>query len=200
MENTVFSDILKEDLLKDLMDNIESQEMEDVNITEEDIIDKKAILNLDQAYFYIKQLKTIREQITTTEELGKAEIEKFTFKISNWVRSQTSSLKFLEDTYSELLRDYASRNSNGKTIKTPYGNLCFRKQPDKYEYDEESIIEFLKSSEEFKDYLNYQEPKIDKSALKKNLEVNYAEKTVYINNIQIPGITVAKQEPKFEVK
>jgi hypothetical protein len=124
-------------------------------------------------------------------------------RVNQWRQQELDKRQRDIDYISNLLRAFAEeelKNNKGKTksISLPYGSIGFKKQQDKYEYDEEALLAFLKEDKELeKKYVKYK-PSPDKTALKKDGEAKNGK--LYLGDTNVPGVTVTPQEEKFEVK
>lgn len=190
-----------ETLMTEVDDFVSQKEAEKANIKVEDVANNNfQIETKDQADYFIKTIKANRAEIEKVQAVQKQKKEEYCKMIDEWAESITKPLQNNENFLIALLNNYASKqleeNPKTKTIKLPYGKLSFKKQPDKYEYDEVKIKQFLHDNNLI-DFIKTKE-EINKVELKKNVDVKGED--AYLNNTLVPGLTVLKQPDKFEVK
>jgi hypothetical protein len=182
--------------LREFMDEEEVKELE-IDVENESF----GIKTKEQANFYVKKLQEAREQALHINETANAEIERNTGIVNRWREQQLATIEGQLTYLTGMLETYAQselQDSSKKSIKLPHGTLQFRKQQDKFEYDDNALLEFLEANPSLKEkYVQYK-PSAKKAELKKIGEVKNG--TLVVENVALPGITVTKQEAKFEVK
>ena len=105
--------------------------------------------------------------------------------------------------YNRALEDFARReleNSNKKSIKLPSGTISIKKQQPHYNYQDDTILEWLQEycPDLVKTVIPEPKHSIDKKELKKRTVID--EGVLYLNGIEVPGVIVEIREDKFEVK
>lgn len=196
----MFENFNEDDFLADLNQAIKEEEEKalDIDYQEED---NELIKNQAQANYFCKVVAELREEKNKKNELIDQEIqriknhyEQFRLKQNNEIDKK---IEFLE----RCLKSFAIKELEGskkKSIKLPYGTLSFKKQQDKYEYSEELIMDWLKNNSYTK-YINTKTiESVDKKALKK--ESHVCNGYLFIDNNKVDGVTVTKQDDKFEIK
>lgn len=196
----MFENFNEDDFLADLNQAIKEEEEKalDIDYQEED---NELIKNQAQANYFCKVVAELREEKNKKNELIDQEIqriknhyEQFRLKQNNEIDKK---IEFLE----RCLKSFAIKELEGskkKSIKLPYGTLSFKKQQDKYEYSEELIMDWLKNNNYTK-YINTKTiESVDKKALKK--ESHVCNGYLFIDNNKVDGVTVTKQDDKFEIK
>lgn len=188
------------DLLKDLFETIDIMEAEEVQIKIED--ESFKIENRDQANYFLRKINEIVMQQNEIETIAQAQIKAHTERIKAWKEKQLTPLKNSEAFMSGLLKDFAIRelkDSKAKTIKLPHGQIGFSKQQPEYSYDEEKVLEYLKSQGVLKDFIRVKTTEeINKADLKKAGSV--VGNTLVIGDKMIEGVTVTAREDKFVIK
>ena len=103
------------------------------------------IETIDQVNWALRKLSAIETKRTEIEQLAQAEIE----RIQAWKETELKKLQDDAWFFSDLLHDYAFRqrekDPNWKKASTPYGVVKFKKLQPKWRYDDEKLLESLKS-------------------------------------------------------
>ena len=89
------------------------------------------------------------------------------------------------------------QDSKKKSLKLPFGTLSFKKSQPKYIYDDEQVMNFIKSNE-LSQFIRVKE-EINKRDLKSALTIN-EEGIIKLNGMQIEGVTITPGEEMFNVK
>lgn len=189
------SKYLKE--LSDFLDLMEENECQDSN----NIFSDLSIKDDFHADYNIKKIKEIQKDIDAAKAYAAESIKSYTEKVSLWLESYIKQPEASKEFMLDLLRDYAKeklKDSKKKSLKLIEGTIGFKKQQDKFEYNEEELIPFLESNE-LKDFLNEKVTiSVDKRSLKAECSIRDGE--LYYNDIKLSGVTVTSQEDKFEIK
>lgn len=178
---------------KDLEKELFEEEFNELGFDEENL----RILDKEQAEFILKQISKLEEEEAEINEVCDKEINKVTEKVNNFRDKRLKVILSRKAYYSDALEKYAIGQLDGtdkKSIKLPYGTLQFR-TTNKFEYDEDKLMTFLKKNEH-KEFIEIKES-IKKADLKKKIQVN--EDKVTLDDKEIEGITVSK-EKKFSIK
>ncbi|MCX7951038.1 MAG: host-nuclease inhibitor Gam family protein, partial [Clostridiales bacterium] len=153
------------------------------------------VKDIDQANWCLRKISALKKQETELTELRNKEIQ----RIENWhkkeIEKTENSIKFFEG----LLEAYArsERETNPKfKLSTPYGKVAFRKQQPKWNYDDETLLKFLKQAGKT-EFIRIKE-EVNKTELKKKLKVA-GELVVDDNGEIIEGITVEEQPDKVVI-
>lgn len=157
------------------------------------------IKNQDEANIYIKRYKNIVAQMNEIEETSKEALSKYADKVNTWKESCLMPLQRKLQYYETLLQQYAEHQlegSNKKSLKLIEGTIGFRTPPVKFNYNDEEVLYWLKQVNA-SDYLK-ETTTINKEALKKAGAIK--DDKFYINDVEVPGITLTKQDKKFVVK
>ena len=185
------------DFLTSLQEFMDKEEVKALNITSDEGF---KINSREQANYFLKQILDLRQQQSEIFATAEEELERLTSIVNQWKEIETAKLDKRIQYFSELLEDFAYReleNTDKHSIKLPYGSIGFKKQQPLYEYDDKSITESLK--ENFPDLLDeVVQYKFNKSELKKIGTVKDGK--LYINNLEIQGVSVTERDDKFDVK
>lgn len=157
------------------------------------------IRNQDEANIYIKRYKNVIAQMNEIEETSKEALSKYTNKVNAWKESSLMPLQRKLQYYETLLQQYTEHQlegSNKKSLKLIEGTIGFRTPPVKFNYNDEEVLYWLKQVNA-SDYLK-ETTTINKEALKKAGTIK--DDKFYINDVEVPGITLTKQDKKFVVK
>ncbi|PTY93009.1 host-nuclease inhibitor Gam family protein [Heyndrickxia sporothermodurans] len=182
--------------LDDLLSFVEEAEVEELDLTTVD--EGFSIQNMDQANFIAKKVKEVRAEMEEAAETAQAYLESYQEKISNWLEKTQNPLRNQEAYLLRLLENFARtklEGSNKKSLKLIEGTLQFRKQQDKYEYEDNVLLTYAENNlpQFIKTKLS-----VDKTELKKKATVKNGE--LYIDGVLVPGVTVTAQDEKFDVK
>ncbi|WP_027309316.1 host-nuclease inhibitor Gam family protein [Caloramator sp. ALD01] len=153
------------------------------------------VTNIDQANWCLRKISALKKKQIENEQLAKAEIE----RIEKWLKKENeqleNSIKFFEVLLEEYAKEQREKDAKFK-LSTPYGKLSFRKQQPKWNYDEETVLKFLKASGKT-EFIRVKE-EINKAELKKKFKV-VGELVVDENGEIIEGITIEEQPEKVVI-
>lgn len=151
-----------------------------------------------QANWALRKIKQHQEQKEKNTEIAVEEIT----KIEEWLKTVNDSAQDSIDYFQGLLGKYAmeQRESNPdfKSMKLPNGNIGFRKQQPKWNYDDKKLVEYLKENEETELIRVKEEP--NKSAIKKLFIVQDGKVINPGTGEVVEGVEVEERQDKFEVK
>ena len=196
----MFENFNEDDFLADLNQAIKEEEEKalDIDYQEED---NELIKNQAQANYFCKVVAELREEKNKKNELIDQEIQRIKNHYEQFRLKQNNEIDRKIEFLERCLKSLAIKELEGskkKSIKLPYGTLSFKKQQDKYEYSEELIMDWLKNNNYTK-YINTKTiESVDKKALKK--ESHVCNGYLFIDNNKVDGVTVTKQDDKFEIK
>lgn len=182
--------------LADLLSFVEEAEVNEIELDQAK--PGFQIETMEQANYITRKLKELRAEQEQIEETAKRELRRYEDKVNTWKEKTLSPLQNQEQFYMSLLESFARQKlegSNKKSLKLIEGTIGFRKQQDKYEYDDKVLTAYLE--ENHKDLVKYKASP-DKTALKKAGEVKNG--ALYVNGKAVPGVTIISQDEKFEVK
>lgn len=192
-----------EDFIKDLNECISKMEAEElnINVTGNEESDREMIQNPQQANYFCKVVNELREERAKTEELINQELERVQREYEAYKTKEFNRIDGQIQYFSGLLESYATKelqNSKKRSIKLPHGTLSIKKQQDKYDYDEEAIIECLKKNKQDKFIKVQTVETVNKKDLKKEGFSHNGK--LYLDNIEVKGVVITAQPDKFEVK
>lgn len=192
-----------EDFIKDLNESISKMEAEElnINVTGNEESDREIIQNPQQANYFCKVVNELREERAKTEELINQELERVKREYEAYKTKEFNRIDGQIQYFSGLLESYATKelqNSKKRSIKLPHGTLSIKKQQDKYDYDEEAIIECLKKNKQDKFIKVQTVETVNKKDLKKEGFSHNGK--LYLDNIEVKGVVITAQPDKFEVK
>lgn len=192
-----------EDFIKDLNECISKMEAEElnINVTGNEESDREIIQNPQQANYFCKVVNELREERTKTEELINQELERVQREYEAYKTKEFNRIDGQIQYFSGLLESYATKelqNSKKRSIKLPHGTLSIKKQQDKYDYDEDAIIECLKKNKQDKFIKVQTVETVNKKDLKKEGFSHNGK--LYLDNIEVKGVVITAQPDKFEVK
>lgn len=192
-----------EDFIKDLNESISKMEAEElnINVTGNEESDREMIQNPQQANYFCKVVNELREERAKTEELINQELERVKREYEAYKTKEFNRINGQIQYFSGLLESYATKelqNSKKRSIKLPHGTLSIKKQQDKYDYDEEAILECLKKNKQDKFIKVQTVETVNKKDLKKEGFSHNGK--LYLDNIEVKGVVITAQPDKFEVK
>jgi phage host-nuclease inhibitor protein Gam len=146
--------------------------------------------SLEKAEWCLRKLAKLAQEDAEDEAMAQREIE----RIQAWLEARKKPRQQSREFFEEHLRRFHQRlleedPKGNKTVKLPHGTLKARKLPDKWEYDEQAIVEWAKVNARIELIRIKEEP--DKQAIKE-----YVKMTGEV----IPGVTVTRQGIKFDVE
>lgn len=155
------------------------------------------VVNDSQANWALRKIKEHQQEIKWNQEMAQYEIE----KIEEWEEQVNQPLTRSIDYFQGLLAQYAMAKKEAdpefKSLKLPNGNLQFRKQQPKWNYDNKKVVESLKQLG-MTDYIRVKEEPA-KSDIKKVLTVA-GDKVVNENGEVVEGIEIEERDESFSVK
>ena len=186
------------DILDSLFEAITEEEVRDLGIE----IEKEnfAITSDEQANFFLRRLEEVRSEKDKSNNTCNQEIERFTARGNNFRAKETLSLENTERFFCTLLENYARQQLEGskkKSIKLPFGTMSFKKSPRKMVYDDEVLMNFIKSHN-LNDFIRIKE-EINKKDLKSQLKIT-EDGIVTLDDQVVEGITTMPGETTFSVK
>lgn len=192
-----------EDFIKDLNESISKMEAEElnINVTGNEESDREMIQNPQQANYFCKVVNELREERAKTEELINQELERVQREYEAYKTKEFNRIDGQIQYFSGLLESYATKelqNSKKRSIKLPHGTLSIKKQQDKYDYDEDAIIECLKKNKQDKFIKVQTVETVNKKDLKKEGFSHNGK--LYLDNIEVKGVVITAQPDKFEIK
>lgn len=196
-EETLDDERLGLSFLEELRSFMESEEVEELQI---ETSEGFQIMNREQAGFFLRKVEEIRAQVAAIKAEAVSERNRITSQIDRWEQAELNKCQNAEDHLVGLLRTFAEKELEGKTVKTvnlPYGKLSFVKQSDKFEYDDAKLLEHLEKNglEEF----IQRKPSPKKADLKKKGVVKNGK--LIVNGVPVAGVTVTPAGPdNFSVK
>jgi len=199
--------------LKSIWDFLDEQDQEEFSIAEEDR-PKYVINDTIQAENVTRYYKrTIQEIARLQQELDnwKADIQK---KQDEYINKVVAPLEEKARFFEAQLRDFAEKQIAGtkkKSVKLLEGTLQFTKTQDKYEHDDDVILDFINglgAKNKLRSYLKPQPAKLDWKNMKDasvirevTLDDGTKENHIFVNEVEIPAVTVkVNLPPSFKVK
>ncbi len=155
------------------------------------------ITSLEQATWAFRKMAAIDAKKAEIKSLADAERQ----RIADFEQREQSLLDSNRSFFESLLAQYgmSERDKDPKfKAKTPYGSISFRAQADKWEYEEDKLVESLKSAG-MNDLIRIkEEPKKDE--LKKLASVNDDGMVYTPNGEELAGVKVVAQPVKLVIK
>lgn len=153
------------------------------------------IQDLDAANWALRKISAYKKKQAEIKDLADAE----RFRIGSWEKAETESIDrgiaYFEGLLSEYLVEQRKKDSKFK-ISTPYGKVSMRKQQPKWEYDDSTVIQYLKSLG-MKELIRIKE-ELNKVDLKKTVTVE--EGKAIFQGVELPGINIYDQPDRVIVE
>ncbi|MFT9495855.1 host-nuclease inhibitor Gam family protein [Anaerosolibacter sp.] len=180
-----------------MLNQLQVFEIEELkNMTEDESHARFEIKDLDGVNWVFRKIRANMSKKAELEALAKTEIE----RIQSWLAGETKQIDDSVNFFEGLLMEYAikQRAADPKfKCSTPYGKIGFRKQPVKWEYEEEILVENLKKAGLNDLVRTKEEP--NKTEIKKKLKVVNGKAVTEDGEI-IDGITITEQDEKIDIK
>ena len=168
-----------------------------------------SIKSYDEAERAIWYYKKLQLEIADAKLAAEAYVKEAQKMADRYLQRVCSPLEKRSAFVEQRLRNFADeerQRTGKKSLRLINGTLSFSKQQDKYERDEEEILNFCLSAEQdsnLRQFLKPQNPKLDWASLKKASKVETDDngtKRLVFEDIVIPGVQVTAQEEVFKVK
>ncbi|CAN7357817.1 host-nuclease inhibitor Gam family protein [Paenibacillus sp. LjRoot56] len=145
----------------------------------------------------LRKLAAIEAKKLEMSNMIVAEIERLKLFAEKETRGLTESENFFKALITEYAADKRAEDPTYK-IKTPYGKIAYRKQPDKWLYDEDLLVAYLEQND-FQELIRTKKEPV-KTEIKKSFQVG-SNGRVYDNDGQlVEGITVEPQPDVLDIK
>lgn len=184
-------------LLDEMYEGIVEDEAKSLGINVE--AGQYAIIDDNQANFFLKRLEEATKEKNKINDMCDKEINDFSERVNSFRTKQTSSLDSAINFFTQILEKYAQNELDGskkKSIKLPFGTLQFKKSVDKYEYEDDILIKYIKDND--LTGLTRTKVELNKADFKKAIKV--VDNKVFLNDIEIEGVNVTPGEIKFSIK
>lgn len=186
------------DFLKELESFLIEEEAKALEIDVE--ADTLKIQTPSQADFFLGLLNKAQEEVNYINTMCDTKIQQVTDRVNRFREQNIQGLSSQINYYTMLLETYTMEelaDKKKKSMKLTEGTLGIKKQADKVDYDEETVIAYLKANHPEFVRVKIKE-EIDKTNLKKTADsINGA---FIINGQEIEGVTVVPQPDKFYIK
>lgn len=189
------------EFLQELNNAIEEEERKALNINFADTENTQLIQNQSQANYFCKVVHELENEIKAKNELIDKEKARVENHYEQFREKQLAEPKRKLEYLKSCLKTFTIEQLEGsskRSIKLPYGTLSLKRQNDKFEYNEEEVLNWLKENNQLEFVHQKVMESIDKNKLKKEGYIH--EGVLFINNAPVDGIKVTHQEDKFEVK
>lgn len=158
------------------------------------------LTSIDDVNWRLAQIKENQEKIEEIKSHIKEEKEKYIAKLEQYEKQEVTPLEQANEWHMQLLQQFYDENcqfdKNGKpeVLSVINGKIGYRKQQDKYDYDEALIVTELEKA----GIQNYIKKSINKADLKKAI-VKDEQGNAMLGDIKLEGITITKQDSVFKV-
>lgn len=177
------------------INQLQINELDDIQEVQQQ---KFEITDLSSLTWVLRKLAAIEAKKTDVNQVADKEIE----RIEAYRHKELETMQHSETFFHGLINDYAIKrrmeDPKYKKDVTPYGSISYRKQQPKWNYDNDSVIAFLKEND-YSDLLRVKEEPI-KTDIKKRFRVNEDGQVFDENGQAVPGIQVEFMPEKLDVK
>lgn len=175
----------------------ELEEMEGMELNDE-TKERFKIEDTEQLNWAMRKIAALNNKKNGIDELVAKEMERLT----SWREKECESINHSKTFFEGLIMEYAmnerAKDKDFKKASTPYGKVTFKKQLDKWEYQEDKLIESLKSAG-MNDLIRIkEEPRKDE--LKKLAKVNYSGEVYTSEGERLEGVKVVSQPIKIIIE
>lgn len=145
--------------------------------------------SIDKAEWCMRKLAKLAQEDAADESAAQAEIERITAWLEERKAARQSQREFFVEHLTSFHRRVLLQDDKAKTIKLPHGVLKARKLPDKWEYDEKTILKWAKEN-----------GRHEMIRVKEEVIKDAVKRTVKEDGEAIPGVTILPQGIKFDVE
>lgn len=176
----------------------ELEEIETLQTEEqqEELRQRFRIENIDQLNWALRKLAAIKAKENEVRRLADAERQ----RIAEWEQKELAALERDRSFFEGLVQEYAltQREADPKwKASTPYGRVSFRRQPAKWQYDDQKLLEYLKASGRT-EFVRIKE-EVNKADLKRALKVQDGRAIDPETGEIVPGIVIEEQPEKLVI-
>lgn len=188
-----FTDFLEDFLMED-----EAKEL-GITLGEEEaapVIDSPSTAN-----FYLKLMNRIQENIDDVNQICNEEIEKHNKRVETFREDKLRTYTKQYAYYEGLLKNFTEHqlaDSKKKSVSLPFGTLSLKKQPAKWDYNDEELLKWMKKNKP--ELIN---SKVTETVDKKQVKTLVGKDVVgeiEIDGKKVEGVVVTAQPDKFSVK
>lgn len=189
-----FTDFLEEFLMED-----EAKEL-GITLGEEEE-ETPTVDSPSTANFYLKLMNRIQENIDDVNQICDEEIEKHNKRVETFRDEKLRTFTKQYAYYEGLLKNFTEHqlvNSKKKSVNLPFGTLSMKKQPAKWDYNDEELLAWMKKNKP--ELIN---SKVSESVDKKQVKSLVGKDVVgeiEIDGKKVDGVVVTPQPDKFSVK
>lgn len=156
--------------------------------------EKFKIRDLGGANWALRKIAAYKKKQAEIKELAAEE----KFRIECWEQNENEQIErgiaYFESLLGQYLTEQRKEDPKFK-ISTPYGKVSTRKQQPKWEYEDKTVIEYLKSVG-MNELIRIKE-ELNMVDLKKTVTVE--EGKAILQGVELPGITILEQPEKVVV-
>jgi phage host-nuclease inhibitor protein Gam len=154
--------------------------------------------NIDQVNWAFRKIAALKAKQAEVKELADGEMH----RIMKWFETETAKLNDNISFFEGLLTEYAlnqrAADPDFKKASTPYGTVKFRKQPAKWIYDDETLLNSLKTNGLTELIRIKEEP--NKAELKKRLVHGDGIVVDPETGLPIDGVKVEEQSDSVQIE
>ena len=152
-----------------------------------------------KANWALGKIGELKDELESSQKLAEKEID----KVERWLAKEEKRIGNEIDFFEDLLFKYALRLKNKdpkfRTKSLPNGAIKFRKQRDKWVYDDEKLLNYLEKSEMHDLIRINKEPK--KNKLREKFDISQGDKLINPETGEIvDGITIEERGDKFSTE
>ena len=198
---------------KSIIDYLDEIDEEEFSLDDEQKV-KYQITNAVDAEKAVHVYKKTMKEVNKLQKQADDWLEAQKKKHDDYVNSVISALVGKAEFFEARLRDFAEHDTavtKKKSTKLVNGTLQFTKTQDKYEHDDDVILDFihgLGKKDALRSFLKPQPDKLDWKSMKEKgevrsvqLEDGTSENHLFINDVEIPQVVVKTNlPPAFKIK
>lgn len=157
------------------------------------------VTDLDSLNWVFRKLAAIESKKKDVNALADAEVH----RIESYRQKELDKLKSNEEHLQTLVSEYAARrraeDPKFKTEKTPYGSVGFKKQQPKWNYDDQTLVDWLFENDYGKNLVRTKFEPV-KTDIKKLFKVTEAGQVVDPSGQIVEGIQVEHRGDELVIK
>lgn len=159
--------------------------------------------NDSKATWYMRKIKQMKKKQQENEELAEeqmAEIKAELAEVKAWLDEENGKLDnnigFMENKLELYAYQLKEADRELKTYRLPFGSLVFRKPRDKWEYDEEKLLDFAEAN--LADVVKTVK-KVDKRQLKKKVQAVDGRAIIKETGEIVEGVKITERPEEFRI-
>jgi hypothetical protein len=178
------------------LQKFELDEMEGLELNEE-TKQRFKVEDKEQLNWALRQLSAIDSEKKEINKVADAEMD----RILQWQQKEVEVIDNRKAFFEGLIMEYAmnerTKDHKFKSVSSPYGKVTFKKQPPKWKYDDQKLVDYLESVSAL-DLIRVKKEPV-KTEIKKRFTVLEDGRVLDEDGTVVEGITVEYKDEKIEI-